>query len=126
MTTATAEKLLKAELRDILHDLTDLNSLSLELQFNNENVIWYRHWLLNSISYVILARNALGGKPEYSFQVRDVSAYCDIGDLSELTNRIHNQYKRILLAYEKEVGDELNQILHITEMCLLKMREYAS
>lgn len=123
MTIASTEKLLKLELRDILSDLTDLNSLSLELQFNNQDVTQYRYWLKNAISYTLLARNAVGGKLEYRFDPGEVDSYCDLGDLAELTNSLFNRYKSLLLIYLREAGESLGTLLNIIGMCLNKLKE---
>lgn len=121
MVKARADSMLRAELKDILFDLVDLNSLSLELQFSGTQLLDYRHWLLNSISYVILARDILGAKEDFKFSYHEIDSDCNLNDLKDLTSRVTSNYSKILMAYDSEIGDELKQVLYVIKLCLLKL-----
>lgn len=123
MVKCNPETALREELRDILFDLVDLNSLAVELEYQNHDTRQFRYWIVNSLTYVIMMRDILGAKEEYDFVKFDYEGVT-VEELVTSTERILSNYKRILLAYEREVP-ELGEYLHALTLCLTTTREYA-
>lgn len=113
---------LRAELADIVIDFVELYNLSLELQFRGKALDQYNYWTKHAISYTILAREALGATEKYRWPPYEIDNYAGIEDLRELTKRLSIGYQRIMMAYSKEAGDELNQILSIITWCIAMMK----
>ena len=113
---------LRAELADVVHDLIDLYNLAVELEFRDNPLNHYLYWNRNALSYTILARQALGAKDKTNWTRYEIDTYANKEDLKDLTNRLSITYSRITLAYNKEAGDELNQILHIITLCIAMMK----
>jgi len=123
MVKCSPDTALKAELKDILFDLVDLNSLAVELEYQNHDTKNYRYWIRNSISYVIAVRQILGAREDYKFPHFRYD-YATVDELQISTERVLSNYKKILLAYEKEVP-ELRELLNTIILCLTTTREYA-
>jgi hypothetical protein len=118
MTKCDVDLTVKAELKDILFDLLELNSVSMELQFLGEDLIQYRYWLLNSVTYTILAIDILeGGKKKRKIDLTEFT-YSEKDELKDLTTRVCTNYSKLITAYQDEVHPGLAEILNVIRMCL--------
>jgi hypothetical protein len=120
----TTQSCLVAELTDLLKQLGTLNALSLELQFEGEDLIEYRHCLNKCIE---LAADS-AAKTEDPIYPRDYKLYSrrnlfpnipllTIYDLKNLTIKVVNRFEDVYLAYQ---NDHL-KLLHYF-LCQLRVR----
>jgi hypothetical protein len=105
MTRANVDYCLRADVTDLIHDMLELNNLSMELQFQGENLLFYRFWLKSAISYALVIEATL--TKERPLDLTEYQYNCNQEELKELTQRVLTNLTRTIEVYKDTTYLEL-------------------
>jgi hypothetical protein len=116
----TLNSTLVAELSDILKLMGKLNAISLELQFQGEDLLRYRYLLRRSIELTVKAAN-VAESPIYQREdyyksltecnISNTSPLVYLIDLKTLTQTLTSRFEWVCLAYESNDLKLINHFL---------------
>jgi hypothetical protein len=103
MTRANVDYCLRADVADLIHDMLELNNLSMELQFQGKDLINYRFWLRTAWGYV----SALDPDEKEPLDLTEYQYNCNQEELKELTQRVLTNLTRTIEVYKDTTYLEL-------------------
>jgi hypothetical protein len=122
MIQCSTESLLKADIKDIIFDLLEINNVSMERQFEGKDMINYRYWLKHAISYALVVEYNLT-KKHRTLDLTEYTFNCTEEELLDLTNRVIINLTRSIEIYQ---DTPLVELLSATMFSLSMAKSYAS
>lgn len=127
MKVANTQGLLTEELIDLLFEITTLENIKKELEFNDHDLSKYGYYLSKLRTMTAFIASCLSGRNDYDLiqetsSFREVDGYVDISDLKYFTEKAD---KNLVATYGREVSDQNKLLLELIEHYLIKMKYHA-